>query len=120
MLILFPMCITRSKSAFFWLVFTGIFIFNIGVVSAQVSLLDTRISGDYRDQSLKEILDDMEDKTGIHFSYSPKKIPVEEKITFVSDNLPLHEVLMIISRKLPVKYEVVDNYVILKYMRRTE
>lgn len=105
---------TISKPAFFWVVFTGILLTFNNNTTAQVSLLDTRISENYYNMSLKEILDDIESKTGIHFSYSPRRIPVNSKISLTLDNLSLHEVLQQISKELPVKYEVIDDYIILK------
>ncbi len=95
-------------------VFRLLFIFIFSHVTAQVSLLDTRINGDYQNQPLKVILDDIESQSGIHFSYSAKRIPVSERISLRSDNLPLHEVLSLISTELPLRYEVLDNYIILK------
>ena len=83
-------------------------------ITAQVSLLDSRINGNYSNIPLKEILEDIEQQTEIHFSYSPKKIPVDEKITLLVSDLPLHEVLDLISGKIPVKYEVIDDYIVLK------
>jgi hypothetical protein len=81
---------------------------------AQTSFLEKPFSAKYVDVPLKDILNDITEKTNIRFSYSPKKIPEDSKITISFSQTPLYDVLDQILINLPVKYEVIDNYIVLK------
>ena len=83
-------------------------------LSAQILPLDKRITSDYKNLALKDVLNDLTEKTGVRFSYSPKKIPEKELITANFTNKPLNEVLDDVFSSLPVKYELIDNYIVLK------
>jgi len=83
-------------------------------VHAQTLLLDKPFTAKYVDKPLKEVLSDITEKTNVRFSYSPKKIPEDSKITVSFSQTPLYDALDQVFKTLPIKYEVVDNYVVLK------
>jgi hypothetical protein len=82
--------------------------------AAQQLILDTRITASYENMALSAILKDMETTSNIHFSYSANKIPVDTKCTATFTNTPLSEVLKELFKDLPIRYELNDNYIILK------
>jgi hypothetical protein len=88
--------------------------FGFSITRAQSEILNTRISGEYTNMALSQILHDIENKANTRFSYSPGKIPADTKLTISFHDLPLSEVLMKLFRDLPVRYELTDNYIILK------
>jgi len=95
-----------------------IFYFLLFTVSSnsfsQNSNANKPISGNYSNQSLKEVLADISAKTNIRFSYSPKKVPETTPITASFSNVALSDALEEIFTGLPVKYEWVDDYIVLK------
>jgi hypothetical protein len=90
--------------------------FQLSIVelSAQTLPFELKITASYNNIALKDVLKDLTKKTGVRFSYSPKIIPEKELVSGSFSNKPLNEVLdeLFISR--PVKYELIDNYIILK------
>lgn len=91
-----------------------ILLFTLNELTAQTTLLDVRITANYQNLTLKEILNDLSQKTNTRFSYSPNKIPEEKKITANFSEITLNEALDAILVDIPVKYELIDNYIILK------
>ena len=83
-------------------------------VTAQKSPENLSLTADYEQVPLKKVLKDISEKTGVPFSYSPRKIPDDASITAHFENEPLNDVLRRIFTGLPVNYEWVDDYIILK------
>ena len=81
---------------------------------AQTSLLNIPVSANYSEVQLQEVLSDITHQTGVDFSYSTSKIPIDARVTASFSLLPLSKVLEELFITLPVRYEVMDNYVILK------
>jgi hypothetical protein len=92
----------------------ALLILGANTVLAQTPLLDKPFTGKYTDQPLKDVLSDITAKTNIRFSYSSKKVPDDSKITASFTQIPLYDVLDKVLKTLPIKYEIVDNYVVLK------
>jgi hypothetical protein len=83
-------------------------------LSAQTLPFEIKITGIYKNIPLKDVLTDLTKKTSVRFSYSPKKIPESEIVSGSFSNKPLNEVLDYLFNSLPVKYELIDDYIILK------
>jgi hypothetical protein len=81
---------------------------------SQLLPFDQKITFNYKDVPLKDVLNSITIITGVRFSYSPKKIPESALITANFANTPLNKVLDEIFSSLPVKYELIDNYIVLK------
>jgi hypothetical protein len=88
--------------------------FQTQILRSQYTSLSGRITVRYEEESLGNVLADLEKKADIHFSYSSKKIPVNEKITVRYENVSLYNILQELFNPLPVKYELIDDYVVLK------
>jgi hypothetical protein len=83
-------------------------------VLSQASLFDKPITVNYHDTPLKEVISDLSHQTGVRFSYSSNKISENEKITALLSKVPLNDALGEVFKNIPVKYELVDDYVVLK------
>jgi hypothetical protein len=83
-------------------------------LKAQTTLYDIPITANYKNQPLKEVLNDLSKKTNTRFSYSPDKIPEQKIITASFSGTSLNKALDEILINLPIKYELIDNYIILK------
>ena len=83
-------------------------------VMSQTNPLDIRISGTYSEVSLKTVLTDITIKSGVEFSYSASKINAETIVSLSYTDMTLSEVLDQLFEGLPVRYELMDGYVILK------
>jgi hypothetical protein len=86
----------------------------IARLSAQSLPFDIKITGKYNKVPFKDVLNDLTKKTNIRFSYSPKIISENELVTSNFSNKPLNEVLDELFVSRPIKYELIDNYIILK------
>jgi hypothetical protein len=94
-----------------WIV---VLLFIFQFTHSQVNILDKKVSGNYTKVPVKQILTDLSISTNIRFSYSPKQIPDDTKISISFSNVSMREALLLIGKQLPVDFELVDNYVILK------
>ncbi len=110
-----PMCqfpkINRLSAT---LITLSILIFISNSIHAQTQVLDKPFTAQYVNLPLKDVLNDITAKTNVRFSYSSKKIPDDSKITASFSQIPLSDVLDKVLKTLPIKYEIVDNYVVLK------
>lgn len=95
-------------------IFTIISLNSVQVTIAQTSPLHKSITASYYNTSLKDVIADISNKTGIRFSYSPGKIPESASITASFSNAMLSDVLTTIFKNIPVKFEMIDNYIVLK------
>jgi hypothetical protein len=81
---------------------------------SQPAILNYAITAEYDNVPLGRVLEDLSSKTGIKFSFSPKKIPENTLINASFSNVPFTQVLDRLFRELPIRYEFLDDYVILK------
>lgn len=86
-------------------------------IFSQVKTFDQKISGNYSNQTVKEIITDISQKTNIRFSYSPGKIPEDARISVSYSNASIAGALGEIFNGMPVRFEFVDDYIILKKSR---
>ena len=76
-----------------------LFIFISTANSQQIE--DTRISLDIREQSLKEVLEIIAAQSGVPFSYNPRKVPIDQKITYSAQEKTLDEIM----KDFPIPFE---------------
>ncbi len=76
-------------------------------------LLNRRISLDVNNEPISEALRQIEKKASVHFMYSPQVIPIDQKITFKSQDKELSKVLNAILAPLNISYEVSGKQLIL-------
>ena len=81
---------------------------------AQTPDLSERISVEYYNISLEEVLKDLTNKTGIKFSYSSKSINISQKIDLSAENIILSDILNAIFQQANIDFELISNYVVLK------
>jgi len=84
------------------------------VLAAAQTHLDRKVSATYSDLPLELVLSDLTGKTEVKFSYSSNRIPADAKITAKFSNEDLSGVLDKLFTDLPVRYELMDDYIILK------
>lgn len=94
-----------------WLVVPALFLFLNA--SAQNSLPDVSISVDTQG-TLAELLEIIARKSGVRFSYNPKKIPADEVTRYTAVNKTVSAILKDISERFGIKYTLVEGQVILK------
>jgi hypothetical protein len=69
--------------------------------------------------SLADLLIQISNNTGLAFSFNPKKIPIQQKISYRATNETLTKVLGDISMEFGLVYELVENQIILKPDKRS-
>jgi len=79
-----------------------------------------KISIDVRNQTLANILTEMEQKSGIKFSYNPRKIESDRKINFTVVNKTVDEALKELSKSAALQYAFVENQIILTPQNKSE
>jgi CarboxypepD_reg-like domain/TonB-dependent Receptor Plug Domain len=89
-------------------------------ISAQKLLPDVVLSIEARDLPLSEVLLMISKKSGILFSYNPKKIPADQKINYSCASKTLRSVLDDLSKQLGLKYDRVENQIILRPSKKNE
>ena len=72
------------------------------------------VSGSYKNVSVKQVLEDLQSQSGLEFSYSPRKIPEDQLVSFSVNQVSLDEALQHLFRDLPVEFREIDGYIILK------
>ncbi|MEO5600908.1 MAG: TonB-dependent receptor [Cyclobacteriaceae bacterium] len=100
----------------------GFFLLFLSVMNegaGQRALPDVSISIDAQNISLGELLTRITDKSGLAFSYNPKKIPIQQKTNFTAANKSLAQILTDLSQKYGLKFEHVENQIILKPDKRS-
>jgi hypothetical protein len=86
-------------------------------MSGQEALPGITLHMDQR--SMKEVLDRIEEQSGLHFSYNSRLIDEEELVSIHLDQASLGEALRILFRDKRIAYEVVEQQVVLKRARKT-
>ncbi|MEQ8478828.1 TonB-dependent receptor [Fulvivirga sp.] len=71
------------------------------------------IEVDVNDESLKRLLEIIEEKVAVSFSYNPNKLPLSEKITY-SAKKSLSEILDDLSDKFSIEFDFVEKQIIVK------
>jgi hypothetical protein len=80
---------------------------------------ETQISITLTDVSLAQALKEISQKSGVVFSYNPKKIPATEKITYRASNKSVLAILNDFSNSYNLKYMQIENQIVLKPEKKT-
>ena len=99
---------------------SGILFFSGFSASAQKKLPEIVLSVDVREKSLEELLKEIAKKSGVVFSYNPKRIEVAQKVTYSCTDKSLTQILTDLSSQFDLSYSLVENQIILKPEKKTE
>lgn len=80
----------------------------------QAQDLRKKISIDAENLPLKEVIAQIEQESGLYFSYSPQSVPVDMPISLQARNKSLKFVLKKVFRKNDIKYALIGNHIVLK------
>ncbi len=105
-------CIWRSKKLMILYLMALLTIHPL--IAQQNTILKKKVSVHFKDTPLKEILDDIQKKTGIIFLYSSEKLDVKEKVTIDIDEENLGKVLSILFAGKDLVFDVEDDYIVIK------
>lgn len=94
---------------------TGLLYLSLGLAAQPSAALAS-----YRsvNQTLGEVLTNLEQQYKVRFSYSPDFIPLERKVSVNSENAELEEIMDEICRQLPLSYRKIGDQVMLKPSRK--
>lgn len=101
-------------------ILTLVVVFIAITTQAQNQLPEKIISVKAKDATLADLLDQIEKASGIPFSYNPKRIPVDKKITYEATNKKFADVLKEVCALAGLGYSFVENQIILRPEARTE
>ncbi len=76
-------------------------------------LLDTRVTLSLENTAISEVLSQIQEKTGVKFSYSSTSIKAHRKISIVADNDKLSQLLDQYFKPLDINYKVVHEQLLL-------
>jgi hypothetical protein len=93
-----------------------VIVVNSTAVYAQPDVLwaNQQVSIKARGIRLDALLELITQKTGVPFSYSPQKIPVQQKITLAINNQPLGKIIETLSRYAGFSYRQKGKHLVLK------
>lgn len=81
-------------------------------VSASVYSQNSRLTGSFKDKSVKEILDEIENNTEYRFFYNENFIDLKKKVTVEANNSNVNEFLDKLFGSADVSYQVLENNLI--------
>lgn len=85
--------------------------------SAQHDLPTDKINLTVASMPFRQVLQVLSEKSGLQFSYSPKKIPLTQKITY-QGNKPLMEILDDLMKTTGLEYQYVEKQIVLKPIKK--
>jgi len=100
--------------------FIGILFFSGLSLTAQKILPESVLSIDVRDKPLEELLEEIGKKSGIPFSYNPKRIDVSQNVTYQCSDKSLSLILNELSARYNISYSFVENQIILRPEKKVE
>lgn len=95
---------------FLAVIFTGV---SLAYDASAQELLDKRINIRLENQGLRKMLKLIETQSTIRFAFSPREIPVDQKVTLFAINEPLRDILNKTLKPLRVQYQVVGRQIVL-------
>ncbi len=118
MLFIKPYCsdyLTGSfQTAVCRLLFAVAFLFSFSGVLGQEIL----VSINCREAEIRDVLDSLEDQTGLIFSYNNRLFDDKERVSLKVDKVPLDEALQLLFSDWPVQHSIIEQQIILKKDRR--
>jgi TonB-linked SusC/RagA family outer membrane protein len=82
--------------------------------NGQQSILDKKVTLKVNDEEIKKIFTELEKKTDAKFVYSPELIESSRKVSIDVKKKELSKILTALLFPLNIKFEIINNYVILK------
>lgn len=100
----------------------GFFLFMMQFVICQLngqqSGIDTPITLHSDSIALRQVLDDLEEQTGLSFSYSSRLFDDQQKVSIHVEQKALKPVLDLLFASQKISYEVIEQQIVLKRSRR--
>lgn len=90
-----------------------------GTVFAQEKVLDKVVNVIYREETLKNILDDISKRFDVNISYSSNHVPLQKKVSVNLENVTLAEALETILEGTGVNYVEVGSQIVLKKVKKS-
>ncbi|MEQ9423074.1 MAG: TonB-dependent receptor [Cyclobacteriaceae bacterium] len=79
----------------------------------------TLISIDAENLSLKEVLDEISEQSGLSFAYNPNRIDENVVVTYTAQNSPLDQVLKEILTPLEIEFTFLETQILLKPQKKS-
>jgi hypothetical protein len=95
--------------------FIGILLLQLNSF-AQPNLLEKKLTVNYKQASLNAVLNDLQNRYQLQFSYTNSDIPLDKKVNLKATNQPATLVLDKIFKPLQINYVPMGNKVVLKIM----
>lgn len=102
-----------GKNKFLRLIIFAVTFLSI-TASAQINPAASTLTIHVKNVPLAELLETIAKKSGIPFSYNPKKIQAEQKVNYDASNKPLAFILDELAEQFQLKYMYVENQIILQ------
>ncbi|MCA1747393.1 MAG: carboxypeptidase-like regulatory domain-containing protein, partial [Bacteroidales bacterium] len=96
-----------------WLIVIGFLISTHGVWGQE-----NLISIDSRDVEIREVLNHIEEQTGLVFSYNNRLFDDKERVSLNVEAVPLDEVLRILFSEMQIQHIIMERQIILKRERK--
>src|SRR5690606_14806764 len=80
----------------------------------QSGILEKKISVDYKDVRLKQVIDDLSKKYHLRFSYANEQVPLNKKVTLKAVDQPVRAVVEQLLKPLGLTYVVTGNQLVIK------
>ncbi len=87
---------------------------------SQKQLPEVRLSVHADNVPLSDLLSTITAKSGVSFSYNPKKIPVQQKIDYMAGDKTLSEILDDLAQEFGLTFEFVEDQIIVKPDKRSD
>lgn len=101
-------------------VFFLLFLFAGIEVFSQGPLNKVAISIEVKNVTLSDLLSEITRRSGFPFSYNPKKIAAQQKVSYSATNQSLTKVLDDLSKQFGLTFGLVENQIILKPDKRSQ
>ena len=92
----------------------GLLFFLLQTASAQDFGLNKLISLNLKNKSISDVVKEISEKSGVHFSYSSQQIPVDRKVSIRAVDKPVKEILEQLLKSNGIDFVVVEKQIILK------
>jgi hypothetical protein len=84
------------------------------VININAQILDKKVTVNYKNSTIEEVLKDLNKRYNVNFSYSNNSIPLKKKVTVQLSNKSIQTVLKEVFKDTDVIYEPLGSQVVLK------
>lgn len=96
-----------------------IIIFCVNFIFAQENILSQKISVSFNNATIKEVINVLETKTDLNFSYSNRILKSDKLITY-SANKQLSAIFEDLTEKIQIDFIFIDNQIVVKKSKKKE